>query len=207
MQSVTLRSSERRRVQLRACATREPCYVATLWPVPRPDPLKRRRWSRSSGEPLTTPPIRPASAPACTSGPKTGGKMCGRPGVENPAGRYARSHCMRAAVLEDRGSDGGTATVSWRGRSAEPASGARFFDRGWSGAIPRGFATHRSETHSPPIRVSCFLVCGLKFDTYKNLEALRRLSSVCLLWSARGRIHFDFRRCATSQQTALASAL
>ena len=114
---------------------------------------------------------------------------------------------MRAAVLEDRGSDGGTATVSWRGRSAEPASGARFFDRGWSGAFPRGFATHRSETHSPPIRVSCFVTCGLKFDTYKNLEALRRLSSVCLLWSARGRIHFDFRRCATSQQTALASAL
>ena len=72
---------------------------------------------------------------------------------------------MRAAVLEDRGSDGGTATVSWRGRSAEPASGARFFDRGWSGAFPRGFATHRSETHSPPIRVSRFVTCGLKFDT------------------------------------------
>ena len=72
---------------------------------------------------------------------------------------------MRAAVLEDRGSDGGTATVSWRGRSAEPASGARFFDRGWSGAFPRGFATHRSETHSPPIRVSCFVTCVLKFDT------------------------------------------
>ena len=141
-----------------ACAAREPCYVATLRPVPRPDPLKRRRWSRSSGQPLTTCPIRPASAPACTSGPKTGGKMCGRPGVENPAGRYARSHCMRAAVLEDRGSDGGTATVSWRGRSAEPASGARFFDRGWSGAFPRGSATHRSETHSPPIRVSCVLL-------------------------------------------------
>ena len=204
---MTLRSSERRRVQLRACAAREPCYVATLRPVPRPDPLKRRRWSRSSGEPLTTPPIRPASAPACTSGPKTGVKMCGRPGVENPAGRYARSHCTGAAVLEDRGSDGGTATVSWRGRSAEPASGARFFDRGWSGAFPRGFATHRSETHSPPIRVSCFVTCGPKFDTYKNLEALQRLSSVCLLWSAGGRICFDFRRCATSQQTALASAL
>ena len=87
---------------------------------------------------------------------------------------------MRAAVLEDRGSDGGTATVSWRGRSAEPASGARFFDRGWSGAFPRGFATHRSETHSPPIRVTCFVTCCLKFDTYKNLEALRRLSSVFL---------------------------
>ena len=165
LQSVTLRSSERRRVQLQACAAREPYYVATLRPVLRPDPLKRRRWSRSSEEPLTTCPIRPASAPACTSGPKTGGKMCGRPGVENPAGRYARSHCTGAAVLEDRGSDGGTATVSWRGRSAEPASGARFFDRGWSGAFPRGFATHRSETHSPPIRVSCFVTCGLKFDT------------------------------------------
>ena len=73
---------------------------------------------------------------------------------------------MRAAVLEDRGSDGGTATVSWRGRSAEPASGARFFDRGWSGAFPRGFATHRSETHSPPIRVTRFVTCGPKFDTY-----------------------------------------
>ena len=204
---MTLRSSERRRVQLRACAAREPCYVATLRPVPRPDPLKRRRWYRSSGKPLTTPPIRPASAPACTSGPETGLKMCGHPGVENPPGRYARSHCTGAAVLEDRGSDGGTATVSWRGRSAEPASGARFFDRGWSGAFPRGFATHRSETHSPPIRVSCFVTCGPKFDTYKNLEALRRLSSVCLLWSAGGRICFDFRRCATSQQTALASAL
>ena len=168
MQSVTLRPSERRHVQLQACAARCLCYVATLRPVLRPDPLKRRRWSRSSEEPLTTCPIRPASAPACTSGPKTGGKMCGRPGVENPAGRYARSHCMRAAVLEDRGSDGGTATVSWRGRSAEPASGARFFDRGWSGAFPRGFATHRSETHSPPIRVSRFVTCVLKFDTYKS---------------------------------------
>ena len=111
MQSVALRSSERRRVQLQACAAREPYYVATLRPVLRPDPLKRRRWSRSSGEPLTTPPIRPASAPACTSGPKTGGKMCGRPGVENPAGRYARSHC--------------TATASWRGRASAERRRAR----------------------------------------------------------------------------------
>ena len=43
-------------------------------------------------------------------------------------------------------------------------------------AIPRGFATHRSETHSPPIHISCFVTCGPKFDTYLLL-LVKKVSS------------------------------